>query len=151
MLSANVCWLDDCRHLHCRVAAGSYREIAQSSVGQAVTVAADLRFRALAHCSDLGRCVPQTEGQYPSTLKAGVAEFSAGTVLYAKQSACRTINAIDLRALDRHPDAAVTSLVPALSCRSCRPNAPFAELVRLSRSRYRRAHPCFDCRYRERN
>jgi hypothetical protein len=32
----------------------------------------------------------------------------------------------------RHPDAAVTSLIPALSCRSCRPNAPFAELVRLS-------------------
>jgi len=48
--------------------------------------------------------------------------------------ACRTINAIDLRTLDRHPDAAVTSLIPALSCRSCRPNAPFAELVRLSRT-----------------
>jgi hypothetical protein len=46
--------------------------------------------------------------------------------------ACRTINAIDLRTLDRHQDAAVTSLIPALSCRSCRPNAPFAELVRLS-------------------
>jgi hypothetical protein len=38
-----------------------------------------------------------------------------------------------LRKLDRHRDAALTSLVPALSCRSCRPNAPFAELVRLSR------------------
>ena len=48
--------------------------------------------------------------------------------------ACQTINAIDLRTLDRHPDAAVTSLIPALSCRSCRPNAPFAELVRLSRT-----------------
>jgi hypothetical protein len=35
--------------------------------------------------------------------------------------ACRTINAIDLRTLDRHHDAAVTSLIPALSCRSCRP------------------------------
>jgi hypothetical protein len=42
------------------------------------------------------------------------------------------INAIDLRTLDRHHDAAVTSLIPLLSCRSCRPNAPFAELVRLS-------------------
>ena len=30
--------------------------------------------------------------------------------------------------------AAATSLIPALSCRSCRPNAPFAELVRLSRT-----------------
>ena len=48
--------------------------------------------------------------------------------------ACRTINAIDLRMLDRHTDAAVSSLIPALSCRSCRPNAPFAELVRLSRT-----------------
>jgi hypothetical protein len=45
----------------------------------------------------------------------------------------KTINAIDLRTLDRHPDAAVSSLIPVLSCRSCRPNAPFAELVRLSR------------------
>jgi hypothetical protein len=28
----------------------------------------------------------------------------------------------------------VTSLIRALSCRLCRPNAPFAELVRLSRT-----------------
>jgi len=41
---------------------------------------------------------------------------------------------IDLRTLDRHPNAAVASLIPALSFRSCRPNAPFAELVRLSRA-----------------
>src|SRR5262250_3266039 len=54
--------------------------------------------------------------------------------LWIRCPACRTINAIDLRALDRHADAAVTSLIPALSCRSCRPNAPFAELVRLSAS-----------------
>ena len=32
--------------------------------------------------------------------------------------ACRTI---DLRTLDRHRNAAVTSLIPSLSCRSCRP------------------------------
>ena len=30
----------------------------------------------------------------------------------------------DLRGLDRHPDAAITSLIPWLSCRSCRPHAP---------------------------
>ena len=54
--------------------------------------------------------------------------------LWVRCPACRTINAIDLRALDRHPDAAVTGLIPALSCRSCRPNAPFAELVQLSRA-----------------
>jgi hypothetical protein len=54
--------------------------------------------------------------------------------LWVRCPACRTINAIDLRTLDRHPDAAVSSLIPALSCCSCRPNAPFAELVRLSRT-----------------
>jgi hypothetical protein len=53
--------------------------------------------------------------------------------LWVRCPACQTINAIDLRKLDRHHDAAVTSLIPALSWRSCRPNAPFAELVRLSR------------------
>jgi hypothetical protein len=62
------------------------------------------------------------------------AAISAGYwFLWVRCPACRTINAIDLRTLDRHHDAAVTSLIPALSCRSCRPNAPFAELVRLSR------------------
>jgi hypothetical protein len=54
--------------------------------------------------------------------------------LWVRCPACRTTNAIDLRRLDRHRDAAVTSLIPVLSCRSCRPNAPFAELVRLSRT-----------------
>jgi hypothetical protein len=52
--------------------------------------------------------------------------------LWVRCPACRTTNAIDLRLLDRHPDAAVTSLLPPLSCRSCRPDAPFAELVKLS-------------------
>ena len=37
--------------------------------------------------------------------------------LWVRCPACRTINAIDLRTLDRHHDAAVTSLIPALSCR----------------------------------
>jgi hypothetical protein len=54
--------------------------------------------------------------------------------LWVRCPACRTTNAIDLRTLDRHRDAAVSSLIPALSCQSCRPNAPFAELVRLSRT-----------------
>jgi hypothetical protein len=48
--------------------------------------------------------------------------------------ACRTTRDIDLRALDRHRDAAVTSLIPSLSCRSCRPNAPFAVVMRLSKT-----------------
>jgi hypothetical protein len=37
--------------------------------------------------------------------------------LWVRCPACRTINAIDLRAVDRHPDAAVSSLIPVLSCR----------------------------------
>jgi len=47
---------------------------------------------------------------------------------------CRTTRAVDLRTLDRHPWSAISSLIPALSCRTCRPHAPFAELVRLSRT-----------------
>ena len=54
--------------------------------------------------------------------------------LWVRCPACRTTQALDLRTLDRHRDAAVTSLIPVLSCRSCRPNPPFAELVRLSRT-----------------
>src|SRR5437773_5634190 len=63
----------------------------------------------------------------------GAAIVAGYWFLWVRCPACRTINAIDLRGVDRHPEAAVTSLIPALSCRSCRPNAPFAELVRLSR------------------
>jgi hypothetical protein len=48
--------------------------------------------------------------------------------------ACRTMRGLDLRTLDRHRDATVTSLIPPLPCRSCRPHAPFAELVRLSKT-----------------
>jgi hypothetical protein len=64
----------------------------------------------------------------------GAAVTAGYWFLWLRCPACRTINAIDLRTLDCHPDAAVTGLIPALSCRSCRPNAPFAELVRLSRT-----------------
>ncbi len=64
----------------------------------------------------------------------GAAVAARHWFLWARCPACRTINSIDLRALDRHRDAAISSLIPLLSCRSCRPNAPFAELVRLSRT-----------------
>jgi len=58
--------------------------------------------------------------------------------LWVRCPACRTINAVDLRTLDRHADAAVTSLIPSLSCRSCRPNAPFAELRAPIKDEHRR-------------
>jgi hypothetical protein len=48
--------------------------------------------------------------------------------------ACRTTDDVDLRKLDWHRGAVVTALTPALSCRSCRPNAPFAELICRSKS-----------------
>jgi hypothetical protein len=54
--------------------------------------------------------------------------------LRARRPACRTTGDVDLQTLDWHRGAAVTALIPALSCRSCRPNAPFAELVCLSKS-----------------
>ena len=54
--------------------------------------------------------------------------------LRARCPARRTTGDVDLRKLDWHRGAAVTALTPALSCRSCRSNAPFAELLSLSRS-----------------
>jgi beta-phosphoglucomutase-like phosphatase (HAD superfamily) len=69
---------------------------------------------------------------FSSTIGAAVA--AGYWFLWVRCPACRITNAIDLRTLDRHHDAAMTSLIPLLSCRSCRPNAPFAELVRLSRT-----------------
>jgi hypothetical protein len=47
--------------------------------------------------------------------------------LRARCPACRTTGDVDLRTLEWHAGAAVT-VIPALSYRSCRPNAPFAEL-----------------------
>ncbi|MGA9007032.1 MAG: hypothetical protein WB495_09075 [Xanthobacteraceae bacterium] len=52
--------------------------------------------------------------------------------LWVRCPACCCAQSLDLRRLDRHPDTMVTGLIPALSCRACRPHAPFAELVKLS-------------------
>ena len=64
----------------------------------------------------------------------GAALGSRHHFLWVYCPACRTTRDIDLRTLDCHRDAAVTSLIPSLSCRSCRPHAPFAEIVRLSKT-----------------
>jgi hypothetical protein len=42
---------------------------------------------------------------------------------------------IDLRTLDRHPGASISSLIPSVSCRRCPPNAPFAKLEALTAER----------------
>jgi hypothetical protein len=39
---------------------------------------------------------------------------------------CRSVRAVDLRQFDRHLDAPLESLIPALSCTWCGPNAPLA-------------------------
>ena len=42
--------------------------------------------------------------------------------------ACGQFGSVDLRTLDRHPGASISSLIPSVSCRRCSPNAPFARL-----------------------
>jgi hypothetical protein len=48
---------------------------------------------------------------------------------------CRTCRDVDLAETDRHPDASVASLIPALSCRNCRPHPPLAQIRGLRRTK----------------
>ena len=52
--------------------------------------------------------------------------------LRARCSACRTTGDVDLRTLDWHRGAAVTALIPSLSCRSCRLLLPVVRSARRS-------------------
>jgi len=45
--------------------------------------------------------------------------------------ACHVTGRVDLRKIDRHRGTSITSLIPALSCRRCVPNAPFVQLTGL--------------------
>jgi hypothetical protein len=76
------------------------------------------------------------EGNMPMLFSAtiGAAITARRWYLWLRCPACLTTQSVDLRTLDRHRDAVVTSLIPSLSCRSCRPHAPFAELLRLSQT-----------------
>jgi hypothetical protein len=47
--------------------------------------------------------------------------------------ACQQIGEIDLRKLDRHPNATIESLVVSLRCPRCRLNPPFVKLLAFSR------------------
>jgi hypothetical protein len=49
--------------------------------------------------------------------------------------ACGQWGSVDLRTLDRQPGAAISSLIPSVSCRQCSPNAPFARLEMLTAER----------------
>jgi len=70
----------------------------------------------------------------------GAAVASGYWFLWVPCPACRTTNASDLRTLDRHYDAAITSLIPVLSCRSCRPNAPVSRTGAAVAQKHRRRH-----------
>jgi hypothetical protein len=48
---------------------------------------------------------------------------------------CGQWGSVDLRTLDRHPGASISSLIPLVSCRRCSPNAPFARLEALTAGR----------------
>jgi hypothetical protein len=81
---------------------------------------------------DVGRQAKRMPMLFSPTIGAAI---TAGYwFLRARCPACRTTGDVDLRTLDWHRSAAVTALTPALSCRSCRSNVPFAELVCLSKA-----------------
>jgi hypothetical protein len=48
---------------------------------------------------------------------------------------CLVVGRVDLRTLDRHRGAAISSLIPSLSCRRCSPHAPFAKHEMLTTER----------------
>jgi hypothetical protein len=48
---------------------------------------------------------------------------------------CGQRGSVDLRRVNRHPDASLESLIPMLSCQRCSPNPPFARLTGVSRRR----------------
>jgi hypothetical protein len=73
---------------------------------------------------------------FAPTIDAALA--SRHRFLWVYCPACRTMRDIDLRTLDRHREAAVTSLIPALSCRSRRPNAPLADTRAAVEKQHRR-------------
>src|SRR5262249_53165358 len=49
--------------------------------------------------------------------------------------ACGQVGCVDLRTLDRPPGAAISSVIPSVSCRRCSPNAPFSRLEMLTAER----------------
>jgi hypothetical protein len=44
---------------------------------------------------------------------------------------CQTVAAVDISKVDRHPEAAVASLVIGLRCSACGPGAPMPRLLEL--------------------
>jgi hypothetical protein len=69
---------------------------------------------------------------YP-TIGAAIAADLPWLTFYCP--ACTVVGSVDLRKLDRHRGAAISSLIPSLSCRRCSPHAPFAKLEMLTPER----------------
>jgi hypothetical protein len=69
---------------------------------------------------------------YP-TIGAAIAAGLPELTFYCP--ACTVVGSVDLRTIDRHRGAAISSLIPSLSCRRCSPRAPFAKLEALTAER----------------
>jgi len=50
---------------------------------------------------------------------------------------CKQAKQVDLRTLNRHREARIETLIPMLSCRTCKPSPPFAPLLGLSKREWR--------------
>ena len=73
-----------------------------------------------------------------STRRVGAAIAAGVPWLTYSCPACQQVGCIDLRTLDRHPGASISSIIPSVSCRRCSPNSPFARLEMLAAERPRR-------------
>jgi hypothetical protein len=71
---------------------------------------------------------PSPVAFYPTI---GAAISARRCFLVCECPGCGQLGGIDLRKLDRHRGASIESLIPLLSCRQCRPNAPFARIIGL--------------------
>jgi len=63
------------------------------------------------------------------TIRAAILAHKPYLTFYCP--ACHVTGRVDLRTIDRHRGTSITSLIPALSCRRCVPNAPFVRLTGL--------------------
>src|SRR5262249_27000373 len=64
----------------------------------------------------------------------GAAILAGMPILEFVCPACRVCGQLDLRTIDRHPQATIGVLISQLSCRRCSPNPPFARLLTLRSS-----------------
>ena len=66
----------------------------------------------------------------------GVAIAAKFYFLDALCPGCRQMKQVDLRKFDRHSQTTCYCLIPALSCRSCQPAPPFAQVMKVSQHQW---------------